>query len=583
VLGLGVALLIAVIKTRVSLDTDDAYITYRYAQNLAAGHGFVYNIGERVLGTSTPLFAMLLALFRLAGVEIPRAALWLNILSSGLAGSFCFLWLLAETRSRLAAIVGYALLVSASTFLLWNISGMETATYLALIVATFWMYGASRWAIAGALAGLVVLLRLDGAALAFALAAHLLLRRNFAALRTLVLWLAAPLVPWIAFSGFYFGSPVPQSMLAKHLQDLQAPRFWMVDALANYKSAALSILVIVAFLGVRNRRWPASLGAFGIWSVCYVTAYTVYRLDLYGWYLSPVMLILAVLPAFALGRLIEAWAAEQSIRSPLAIAALTVLPVVALQVRDAVGDMRTEIHWTNTVEQARADIAKEITTSGTSSDVIGTGAIGIVGWDTKMRIVDMMGLVSRHVLGRNPLEVLAEARASWYVTQAPSANLVSAEVPGYDFVRAANRGGPVTFLLYRMRGGLTSSTPMIADQGCMIEFTAGLKVCDVSLSASSLKFKIVALLKQDRNYKVFVHVYRRGDLSGVPTKQYDFYLLTATSQMRVGAAYEVATNFSGPLPKPCDVSFGLFDEADPSFTRLTDKAHRGAITMACPG
>ena len=37
-----------------ALDTDDAYITYRYARNLADGAGFVYNPGERVLGTTPP-------------------------------------------------------------------------------------------------------------------------------------------------------------------------------------------------------------------------------------------------------------------------------------------------------------------------------------------------------------------------------------------------------------------------------------------------------------------------------------------------------------------------------------------------
>ena len=40
---------------------DDPYITARYARNLATGHGFVYNEGERVLGTTTPLTTLLLA------------------------------------------------------------------------------------------------------------------------------------------------------------------------------------------------------------------------------------------------------------------------------------------------------------------------------------------------------------------------------------------------------------------------------------------------------------------------------------------------------------------------------------------
>jgi hypothetical protein len=42
---------------------DDAYITFRYVQHLVQGQGFVYNPGEHILGTTTPLYTLLLALF----------------------------------------------------------------------------------------------------------------------------------------------------------------------------------------------------------------------------------------------------------------------------------------------------------------------------------------------------------------------------------------------------------------------------------------------------------------------------------------------------------------------------------------
>src|SRR5687768_6252470 len=40
---------------------DDAYISYRYAANLVAGHGLVFNPGERVEGYSNFLYVMLVA------------------------------------------------------------------------------------------------------------------------------------------------------------------------------------------------------------------------------------------------------------------------------------------------------------------------------------------------------------------------------------------------------------------------------------------------------------------------------------------------------------------------------------------
>ena len=61
-----IAVLAVVVRLWVSHRThalgEDALITLRYAENIAAGHGWVYNPGERVLGTTTPLFTILLAL-----------------------------------------------------------------------------------------------------------------------------------------------------------------------------------------------------------------------------------------------------------------------------------------------------------------------------------------------------------------------------------------------------------------------------------------------------------------------------------------------------------------------------------------
>src|SRR5688500_20409515 len=46
---------------------DDPYITYRYATNLASGKGFVFNEGEHVQSTTTPLFTLMLAGAGVAG------------------------------------------------------------------------------------------------------------------------------------------------------------------------------------------------------------------------------------------------------------------------------------------------------------------------------------------------------------------------------------------------------------------------------------------------------------------------------------------------------------------------------------
>ena len=64
---------------------DDAFITFRYARNILAGQGFVYNPGEAVLGTTTPLYTLLMAgLGALTGgvaAPFPQLALLVNALA----------------------------------------------------------------------------------------------------------------------------------------------------------------------------------------------------------------------------------------------------------------------------------------------------------------------------------------------------------------------------------------------------------------------------------------------------------------------------------------------------------------------
>ncbi len=48
---------------------DDTFISFRYAENLVAGNGLVFNVGERVEGYTNFLFVMLSALFLRLGVD----------------------------------------------------------------------------------------------------------------------------------------------------------------------------------------------------------------------------------------------------------------------------------------------------------------------------------------------------------------------------------------------------------------------------------------------------------------------------------------------------------------------------------
>jgi hypothetical protein len=91
---------------------DDPYITYRYAENIYQGVGFVYNPGENVLSTTTPLFSFILALSRFLFDDLPQFALFISAISLPLGGFF--LWDLARTYDK--PILGWTSFIFYSTF-----------------------------------------------------------------------------------------------------------------------------------------------------------------------------------------------------------------------------------------------------------------------------------------------------------------------------------------------------------------------------------------------------------------------------------------------------------------------------------
>lgn len=139
---------------------DDFFITYRYAQNLAAGRGFVFNPGERVFGLTAPGHGLLLgAASAVTGIEPHR----LGTASTGLALVATALLLLAEGRRRgrtAEAALGGTLLVGST--LIWDVHGAEGPVALALLLAAAWLAG-RRPALAGAVAGFAAWVRPEAA------------------------------------------------------------------------------------------------------------------------------------------------------------------------------------------------------------------------------------------------------------------------------------------------------------------------------------------------------------------------------------------------------------------------------------
>jgi hypothetical protein len=197
---------------------DDTYITFRYALNLASGFGFVYNVGEHVLGTSSPLWAMALAALRLAHVPIELGSLALALTLDVATAVLLF---------RLLALLDYGVeigFMAAVLLLCWfdyfslARSGMETSCFVFLAIAALQAIVSSRFARAAACSALACLTRPEGAVLVVLLMIALWRVRSTVAWRDVAACLALLLIisgGWAIYALGTFGSVVPQSVVAK--------------------------------------------------------------------------------------------------------------------------------------------------------------------------------------------------------------------------------------------------------------------------------------------------------------------------------------------------------------------------------
>jgi hypothetical protein len=204
---------------------DDAFISFRYAQNLVDGNGLVFNPGERVEGYTNFLWVVLIAPFLALSFDAE--------LASRILGLLCGVGVLAAVvrfAPKPAAVpeavwVAPLLLASCPAFAVWTTAGMETPLFACLVVwsAGLALEGAERNFLRPAAAGLAAvatLTRPEGAGFAVVLAAGLLalqrgqpgLVRNFGRwwLTFLVVFL-----PYFVWRWSYYGDLLPNTFYAK--------------------------------------------------------------------------------------------------------------------------------------------------------------------------------------------------------------------------------------------------------------------------------------------------------------------------------------------------------------------------------
>ncbi|HET7010666.1 MAG TPA: hypothetical protein VFI11_07825 [Anaerolineales bacterium] len=376
---------------------DDAYITYRYARNLTSGLGFVYNEGEQVLGTSTPLYVLTLALLSsVARQSVPEVGVALGQVS---------LWTAGIVIYTLGRKLGPARSAVASLFLLTSpflrhMVGMEAFFLLALLLLATWAFLQERLGLAALLLGALVLVRYEMSiyALVLALVGFVRARRS-----PVWLWPAAPIIAaWAAIAFLWFGSPIPLSVPAK-LATIRIPfaaGFLFYEAAFTRENPSWAVHGLFLIMGIAymilRRNAPRAYELLVLWALTYFVLASVVA-GSFPWYYAPLLPGIAASIAWGVDQVARRLTIHQDSSSKLPQRVFLVLSgvVVGASLVFWVRDWRDYRggafdHRFEAFRQASDWLRQHASAEAT----LAASEIGYVGYFTDMHIVDLYGLVT---------------------------------------------------------------------------------------------------------------------------------------------------------------------------------------------
>lgn len=337
--ALALALLLAVqsaclLAQRTPLFEDDALFYLRYADNLAAGHGFRWNPEEPpICGASAPLWPILIAAAERLGLGPEHAALaWSWVFALGAA------WLLGLAVLRLQGVLGVLclapLLAVNHLVSTWSTSGLESPMTFFLIAAAIRVaVGPSRGWILGLVAGLLLFHKVDVVPLGLALLAGTAIWRRSqlaTALPVALLFAAA----WYGWAVATFGAALPNSFTSKlHASYGGVGWGWFAEQAFLVRAGVLrTVLGALGLVALRRQPFVAGIALTQV--VVPAVAYSLFPPpEPFMWYVAATAPALAFLSACGLAVLLRAAAPRLSRPARVSLAGLGLAALGAVLLR----------------------------------------------------------------------------------------------------------------------------------------------------------------------------------------------------------------------------------------------------------
>ena len=427
---------------------DDALITVLHSENAAMGLGLTHvSPGEAPLhGFTSPLSVLIPLLGDL--VHVGYGLSFLKLISA-LFGALA-VWIGARMCLQLRLPPALALTVAAYLAfdyhqILWGMAGMETQVVtVAYLCSILCMQRGSQWQ-KGLSLGFVMLARPDAAIwVAIACAVELWRawkRTSWRPLLPVFGGLTLLYAPWLVFTTLYYGSPVPNTIVAKSL-GYASFRVQMSGATFRRQLFVLdhrifdvlgplgpgyggngtgfvpswdygAIAVVMVLLGLwglvtawRKRHTDALL-VYG-----FVLAYFFYLTflanSIFGWYTAPVAALAIIGSPYGFSALVQLFASQASSERLTAYAGVAYMAAIVLILPAALRSDRAIQRYVET--EGREQLAGYISRVAAPTDTVSAESLGYFGYYSHRTMYDYPGLCSprvvrylrTHPIGREP-------------------------------------------------------------------------------------------------------------------------------------------------------------------------------------
>ena len=393
---------------------EDAYITFRYAENFANGFGLVYNIGERVYGTTTPIFAIMLGTFKLIGVPCVVSSLFINLLAEGMTSLIIYKILKDNSNRVIAAIISLIYVFSPSN-ISWSILGMETAFFTSVIALSFFSFYKKKYFLALFLGFLSAIIRIDGLSVTLVILISSLIEKKLSVFKMFLIPLTL-FIGWLTLLYIYFGNFLPNAMIAKII----VYSYHQPSVLRNFKvipekffiagSYSSSILTIFFLIGAflifkrRNKLYPMIA-----WFFIYYLALILSKTNIFGWYLIPPLFVYITISGvaiiFVFSYLMRFFNWNQNLLH--AFIFLCVMFFSTITLPSKINQISNEYKYQQNV---RIRVGKYLNKYTPVNSTVFVEAIGAIGYYSDRYIYDDFALISPIFLELNKSSYNAESR-----------------------------------------------------------------------------------------------------------------------------------------------------------------------------